>query len=118
MIFPYLHPEYPEIIKESIENGADIELIIPKEIHDEFYYKLVNSEDNDQLNIKSSERNLNIYLTITEEEMRLGLFKNDGSFDQNRILISDDKEALEWASELFKSIRMKECRYSENNNMR
>ena len=107
LIFPYLHPEYPEIIKESIENGADIELIIPKEIHDEFYYKLVNNEDNNQLNIKSSERNLNIYLTITEEEMSLGLFKNDGSFDQNRILISDDKEALEWASELFKSIRMK-----------
>lgn len=108
LIFPYLHPEYPEMIKKSIENGANIELIIPKEIHDEFYYKLINNTDtNDQLIIKSSKNNLNIYLTITEEEMSLGLFKNDGSFDQNRILISNDKEALNWASELFKSINMK-----------
>ena len=31
---------------------------------------------------------LNLYLTVCDNSMSLGLFKNDGSFDQNRILIS------------------------------
>ena len=37
--------------------------------------------------------------------MSLGLFKNDGSFDQNRILTSDDEKAYEWSDELFKHVK-------------
>jgi predicted transcriptional regulator len=31
-IFPYLHPEYPELIEEILKNGGSIELIVPKNI--------------------------------------------------------------------------------------
>ena len=37
--------------------------------------------------------------------MSLGLFKNDGSFDQNRILISKDEKSYEWAKELFEYVK-------------
>ena len=37
--------------------------------------------------------------------MSLGLFKNDGSFDQNRILISDSQKSHKWAEDLFKTIK-------------
>lgn len=37
--------------------------------------------------------------------MSLGLFKNDGSFDQNRILISDNQKSHKWAENLFENIK-------------
>ena len=48
---------------------------------------------------------LNLYLTICDDKMSLGLFKNDGSFDQNRILVSDDEKSHEWAEKLFKHVK-------------
>ena len=36
--------------------------------------------------------------------MSLGLFKNDGSFDQNRILISENEKSLFWANNLFETL--------------
>ena len=44
---------------------------------------------------------------ICDESMNLGLFKNDGSYDQNRILNSDTEESLIWANELFENIKSK-----------
>jgi len=37
--------------------------------------------------------------------MSLGLFKNDDSFDQNRILISQDSKSYQWADELFNHMK-------------
>jgi predicted transcriptional regulator len=37
--------------------------------------------------------------------MALGLFKNDGSFDQNRILISSNEKSNKWAEKLFEHVR-------------
>ena len=37
--------------------------------------------------------------------MNLGLFKNDGSYDQNRILNSDNPDSLKWANTLFENIK-------------
>ncbi|WP_231624175.1 transcriptional regulator FilR1 domain-containing protein [Methanobrevibacter arboriphilus] len=33
--------------------------------------------------------------------MAFGLFKEDGTYDQNRLLISDDLDAVKWANGLF-----------------
>ena len=48
---------------------------------------------------------LNLYLTICDRNMSLGLFKNDGSFDQNRILISKDEKSYQWAEDLFEYVK-------------
>ncbi|MCQ2972350.1 MAG: DUF1724 domain-containing protein [archaeon] len=36
--------------------------------------------------------------------MSLGLFKNDGSFDQNRLLTSQNEKSVIWANNLFEKI--------------
>ena len=48
---------------------------------------------------------MNLYLTICDRNMSLGLFKTDGSFDQNRILISKDEKSYEWAEDLFEYVK-------------
>lgn len=109
-IFPYLHPEYPELIENVLKNGGTIELIVPKNI-----LKAMMAPVNEQLKkdaIKNGKLKLHsvtdeiyLYLTVCDEKMSLGLFKNDDSFDQNRILISDDKKSYEWAEELFNHVK-------------
>lgn len=109
-IFPYLHPEYPQIIEKILRNGGAVEMIIPKSILkgiispiDEKIRK--DAIKNEKLKIHSVKDNLNLYLTICDETMSLGLFKNDGSFDQNRVLISNNQKSHDWAEELFQNIK-------------
>ena len=109
-VFPYLHPEYPGIIEEILNNEGSVELIIPRSIFkatitpiDETLRKRAIKEK--RLKFYTVKNSLNLYLTVCDEKMSLGLFKNDGSFDQNRILISNDRKAYEWADDLFKHVK-------------
>ena len=109
-IFPYLHPEYPEMIGNILSNGGTIELILPKNIFKELVFRINEKArkkaiKNGTLKIYSFKKDLNLYLSICDETMSLGLFKNDGSFDQNRILISDDLKSHIWAEELFEHVK-------------
>lgn len=109
-IFPYLHPEYPDLIEKILKNGGSVELIIPRTL-----FKAIMSPINDKVKKNAINRgklivytvtnDINLYLTICDKKMSLGLFKNDGSFDQNRILISDDAKSHEWAEDLFKHVK-------------
>ena len=109
-IFPYLHPDYPNLIEKILKNNGTVELIIPRSI-----YQVIMSNINNQVR-KNAYKNrklvaypvkedIKLYLTICDESMSLGLFKNDDSFDQNRILISNDSQAQKWAEELFETIK-------------
>ncbi len=109
-IFPYLHPEFPKIIEKELENGAKIELIVNYAI----YKKLIFSMDrkiyqetlkNGNLKILPVKKELYIYLAICDESMSMGLFKNDESFDQNRILISYNEKAIKWGLNLFNDVK-------------
>lgn len=109
-IFPYLHPEYPNLIRTILKNGGSIELILPKEIVKAILIPIDERLKKDamktgKLKVYSTGNELNLYLTICDKKMSLGLFKNDGSFDQNRILVSEDKKSFEWAEDLFKHIK-------------
>ena len=109
-IFPYLHPDYPSIIEEILRNGGNVELIIPHTILKAIITRIDKNIKNKavrekKLKIYSSDNNLDLYLTICDETMSLGLFKNDGSFDQNRILISNNQKSQNWAEELFQKVK-------------
>ena len=47
----------------------------------------------------------NFLLIITDEVMILGLFKDDGYFDQNRLLTSKNEDSVLWAKNLFKNFK-------------
>lgn len=109
-IFPYIHPEYPNLIEGVLENNGRVELIVPETIFKELMFR-VNSTirrkaiRNKKLKVYSFRNKLNLYLTICDGSMSLGLFKNDGSFDQNRVLVSDDEKSCNWAEELFNHVK-------------
>ena len=50
-------------------------------------------------------QNNNFLLIITDKVMMLGLFKDDGNFDQNRLLISKNGDSIRWANNLFKNFK-------------
>lgn len=109
-ILPYIHPEYPSLIENILNNDGKIELIMEKNI----YQMMMSHIDKNtkrksvkkgNLKIHVLKNNLEIYLLICDNSMNLGLFKNDGSYDQNRILNSDTKESIHWANNLFETIK-------------
>ena len=109
-IFPYLHPEYPKLIEGVLNNQGSVELIIPQSISKELISRMnrktrQKAKGNGRLHIYKSKNDLNLYLTLCDENISLGLFKNDGSFDQNRILISDNPKSTLWANELFEHVK-------------
>lgn len=109
-IFPFLHPEHPKIIEQILKNEGTLELIIPQSIYKALLFNIntkirKHAIKKRKLEIYPVKNDLNIYLTICDETMSLGLFKNDGSFDQNRILISDSQKSHKWAEDLFKTIK-------------
>lgn len=109
-IFPYLHPEYPKLIEKVLKNDGCVELIIPKciskelilRIDDETRKKAIRTEN---LKVYDYRKDLNLYLALCDKNISLGLFKTDGSFDQNRILISDNEKSYVWARELFDYVK-------------
>lgn len=109
-IFPYLHPEYPQLLENILKKQGKVELIIPKNMFKELIFEISNNvrkkaTKDKKLKVYTTEDDLKLYLTLCDGTMSLGLFKNDGSFDQNRLLISESKEAQLWAENLFESVK-------------
>ena len=109
-IFPYLHPEYPQLIEKILKKNGKVEIIVPKSISHALISKIdpkikQTSISDKNLTIHPVENDLKIYLTICDESMSFGLFKNDESYDQNRILISNTKKSQTWAENLFENIK-------------
>jgi predicted transcriptional regulator len=53
--------------------------------------------------LKYLDEDIKIALAISNKFVSVGLFKKDGTYDQNRLLLSDRKKAISWALDLFKS---------------
>lgn len=111
-IFPFLHPDYPKILEEQLLNKGKLELIIPDEIYKNLILKIESeirkeSLENGRLIVYTTREPIEIYLAICDNRTSLGLFKNDGSFDQNRLLTSTDKKAIKWSKNLFNNLKNK-----------
>ena len=53
--------------------------------------------------IKYLEEDIKIALAISNEFLTVGLFKLDGTYDQNRLLLSNRKKAISWGLTIFDS---------------
>lgn len=108
-IFPYLHPDYPLIIENLIFKNSKAELTVNKDIYQELFNGIDKKNmkkliKNKKIKIYTTKIPIGLYLIVDEDYMGLGLFKTDGSFDQNRILLSENKNAIKWGEKLFKNI--------------
>ena len=111
-IFPYLHPEYPQLIENILKKDGNVELFIQRDMFKEIIFQIDDeirktAARNGKLKVYTTKNDLKLYLTLCDNSMSLGLFKNDGSFDQNRILISESEKSLFWADNLFKTMIQK-----------
>ena len=112
VIFPYLHPEYPKLIRRLVLKGIKVELIVSRDILDSFIRDIGNDVVkkgiyDGNFSIKYLEEDIMIALAISNEFITVGLFKLDGTYDQNRLLLSNRKKAINWGLAIFNS-------YSQN----
>jgi predicted transcriptional regulator len=108
-ILPYINPEYPLIFENLLKNSANIELLCEKSITQDFIQSiesgtLRNGLRNNNFKIKALNENINLFLTIADNYMFFGLCKEDGRFDQNHLLMSNESKAIDWASRIFEKL--------------
>jgi predicted transcriptional regulator len=105
-VITFIHPDYPDVFKNLINNGANLSLLISENICSNFI-KLMGDElvekaiIDKNLNVKKLREDIDVLLVGSPNFIYLGLFKEDNSFDQNRILFSNDEKAMKWGFKLF-----------------
>ncbi len=105
-VSPISHPDLLEVFGAKIKSNTPTILILTKEIvkqvlkSSDFNF-LSEGISNKNLEIRLYEGEIKVVFTVTDKFMSLGLFNHDGSYDQNRDLVSMDKNAIQWAESLF-----------------
>ena len=95
-ILPFYDDNFAREIKNLVKNHKVVELIVHSTIYRSY-------KKNTKVKHMTSFRNKNNFLLIiTNQLMILGFFKNDGDFDQNRLLISNTRNSIKWANNLFR----------------
>ncbi len=105
MFFPFFYGDFNKYINDLIEEGSHIEIIIPKNIKENFEYFLNLENDNVDLTAFNIENAF--LLVVTDKVMILGLFKEDGNFDQNRIITSKKENALNGVKIYLKTLKIR-----------
>ena len=120
-VLPFFYGDFNKYINDLIDEGSHIELIIPKNIKENFEYFLNLENDNVDIKLYIGVALLTLtvllilgfyienafLLVVTDKVMILGLFKEDGNFDQNRIITSKKEECIKWGENLFENFKNK-----------
>lgn len=100
-IMPFYYEPFFIILADLISNNRDVEILAPHNLVHLFERKSKIT------NITPFREYDAFLLIVTDEEMILGLFMDDGRFDQNRLLTSKDDSSIEWANRLFEKFKDK-----------
>jgi predicted transcriptional regulator len=108
-VFTFIHPDYPVVFQELVNNHVNIRLLLSDDIFSTFKDMMKNKIvdrglKNKNLNLRRFKNPKNLFLIGSNDFIYLGLFKEDNSFDQNRILFSTNKNAIKWGTELFNKL--------------
>ena len=106
-ISPIFHQDFVTTIKEVLDNGGKVQLIVTSKVLEK-----MEQTDKNMLNRYVSEgslqiflnENLRIALTLTEKELSFGLFSLSGKYDYGNDLICNDNTGYEWGMQLFRHI--------------
>ena len=94
-ILPFYHLTFCEKLDNLVKDGKHVEVFVPQDVFETF-------EDNSQIKyLFSFKQKNNFLLIVTDKIMILGLFKENGHFDQNRLLTSKNRDAIKWANNLY-----------------
>lgn len=101
-IFPYYHEDFVENINYLVDKQRKIELFVSIEIKKDFLKKFSYKNKS---TLEFFEKESNFLLIITDRIMMLGFFKDEGIFDQNRLIVSEDEDCIKWACNLFENFK-------------
>lgn len=98
-ILPFYYDPFFEVLNEQISKENDVEIFVPQNLLNTF------EEKSGIESLKAFDETDSFLLIITDNVMILGLFRDNGFFDQNRILTSKNEDVLMWAKNLFKNFK-------------
>ncbi len=98
-VLPFYHKIFNEKLNELVADKKKVEAIVPEVVFDIF------EEKSKIKSLTTFGGEQNFLLIVTDEVMILGLFRDDGYFDQNRLLTSKDSDSIAWANNLFANFK-------------
>ncbi|MDO8870083.1 MAG: DUF1724 domain-containing protein [Methanobacteriaceae archaeon] len=105
-VSPISHPDYTVLFQDLIKTDVNSCLILT----DDIIKRTVTTSDlktitgsitNKNLELRRYSGDLNIAFTVADNFVSLGFFSDDGTYDQNRDLVSKNKDAIDWTKRLF-----------------
>lgn len=104
-ILPFSYNDFNDSFNKILKKNICVELISPLNIKNNILRRINSSNDNFTINFFDFD-GINAFLLVcTDKKMMLGFFKDDGSYDQNRLLTSTDDDCIKWANNLFESFK-------------
>ena len=98
-ILPFYHLDFNKKLNGLVKNDKTVEVMVAKEVFE------IYEEKSKVKYLSSFKGKNNFFLIVTDKIMILGLFKENGQFDQNRLMTSKDKDSVKWAKNLFKNFK-------------
>lgn len=98
-VLPFYYENFNNLLNALVESNKSVEAIVFKDILKVFEKKSKVKK------LSYFSQNNNFLLISTDKVMILGLFKDDGSFDQNRLLTSKNKDSIRWGDNLFENFK-------------
>ncbi len=98
-ILPFYYENFNRQLNKLVDANKSVDAIVSPIILPVF------EEKSDIKDLSSFKTNFNFLLILTDKVMILGLFKDDGDFDQNRLLTSKNADSIRWANNLFNNFK-------------
>ena len=111
-VSPIFRFNYIDLFKQMVFNGINVELILTQDIVGQTMDGIdpENSKQLQEFMLQEKVKlwvindDINIAFTVTDKYLSLGLFHENGDYDNTRDLISDD-DAVAWGNKLFEYYR-------------
>ena len=98
-ILPFYQLNFNKQLNYLVKKGRRVEILASEEVFD------IYEDKSESKYLSSFKGKNNFFLIVTDKRMILGLFKENGHFDQNRLLTSRNRDAVRWANNLFKNFK-------------
>lgn len=105
-VSPIFHPEYMHAFTDLEKKGAEISLIMTKNVLDKIkaeykdVFKKIIAYKNASMMV--CEEEILVAFTVTDRFLSLGLFFKEGVYNTTHDLQSSEKSAIKWGEDLFK----------------
>ncbi|MBU4534591.1 MAG: DUF1724 domain-containing protein [Euryarchaeota archaeon] len=108
-VSPFFNPSDVDLFDELSGKGIKIDLIITKEVLEQIIktskikeiFKDLKMLMDKNLSIWIYNKKISVAFTVSDNFLSLGLMNDDGTYDQNRDLVSSSNDAVNWSNNLF-----------------